>query len=239
VQRTSLVRATVRGDMSEDWLARWREGRTAFHEGRPNALLERHVGRLAGRIFVPLCGKAEDLAFLAAQGHDVIGVDLAEQAVREFFAEHDVAPARSLRGPFTAYEAAPHGAHGPHGPHGSITLLAGDIFAVTPELLGPIDAVYDRAALIALPPELRPPYVALLRRLLPPRAPALVLILEYNQSEMTGPPFAVLEAELRTLYEGAAIEFLDQRPATSGKCAQLRAPATERCFAIRSSPPRS
>jgi thiopurine S-methyltransferase len=231
--------------MTDEWTARWRDGRTAFHEGRPNALLERHAARLTGRVFVPLCGKAEDLAFLAARGHDVVGVDLVEQPIREFFAERDLAPARSQRGPFIAYEVARRGAHGPGaphdppGPHGSIALLAGDVFAATPELLGPIDALYDRAALIALPPELRVPYVALLRRLLPAGAPALVVIAEYDQREMTGPPFAVLEAELRTHYAGCAIEFLDEQPVTGGKYAQLRAPAVERCFAIRSELPRS
>jgi thiopurine S-methyltransferase len=228
--------------MNEDWLARWRDGRIAFHEGRPNQLLERHAAQLAGcrRVLVPLCGKTEDLAFLAARGHDVIGIELAEQAVRAFFVEHGLAPSIATRGPFTAYQAgdpvgddASDGRDGARRP-GSITLLAGDLFAATRDLLGPIDAVYDRAALIALPAELRTRYVALLRALVPAGAPSLVVTLEYDQGAMTGPPFAVLESELRTLYAGAAIELLEERPDTSGgKCAQSGVSATERCFAIR------
>src|SRR5215470_5735689 len=114
------------GGAMEDWTARWRDGRTAFHEGRPNRLLEHGVARLAGsrRVLVPLCGKAEDLAFLAARGHEVLGVDLVEQAVREFFDEHRLVPSIAPRGPYHAYQA------------GAITLLAGDLFALTPELAG-------------------------------------------------------------------------------------------------------
>jgi thiopurine S-methyltransferase len=249
--------------VNEAWVARWREGRTAFHEGRPNDLLVRHAGWLAGarRVLVPLCGKSEDLAFLAARGHHVVGIELAEQAVHAFFAEHGVAPEIEPRGALTVYRgAATRGASAAAGPGaagtndasavtaarsvggaasepaaaGSITLLVGDFFAVTPELLGPIDAVYDRAALVALPAELRAPYVARLRTWLPAEARSLVIALEYDQAVVAGPPFAVLEAELRALYAGASVSLLEERPGDVAKCAQLGAPVTERCFAIGS-----
>jgi thiopurine S-methyltransferase len=234
--------------MHDDWLERWRDGRTGFHEGRPNDLLVRHAARLAGcrRVLVPLCGKSEDLAFLAARGHDVVGVELAEQAVQAFFAEHDLAPSIARRGPFAAYEVRPGAVPAdpgaaataePTGPTasqaGAITLLAGDFFALAPELIGPVDGLYDRAALIALPPELRPRYVARLRALVPAGAPALVITLEYDQAVVAGPPFAVLEPELRALYAGAAVELLEERAATVAKCAQSGAPVSERCFAVR------
>lgn len=238
--------------MADDWLERWRDGRTAFHEGRPNDLLVRHAALLAGgrRVLVPLCGKSEDLAFLAARGHDVIGVELAEQAVQAFFAEHDLTPSIAPRGPLVAYEVGPaivrpagpgaapaESAAGPVAA-GAITLLVGDFFAVAPELLGPVDALYDRAALIALPAELRPRYVAQLRALVPAGAPALVITLEYDQAVVAGPPYAVSEVELRTLYAGADVEPLEERAGVVAKCAQSGAPVTERCFAIRLPGPR-
>jgi thiopurine S-methyltransferase len=219
------------------WLERWRDGRTAFHEARPNDLLVRHAARLAGcrRVLVPLCGKAEDLAFLAARGHDVIGIELAEQAVQAFFAEHELAPSIARRGPFVTYQIGPGNvvAEPGAGPAGAITLLAGDFFAVSPELLGPVDALYDRGALVALPPELRPPYVARLRALVPAGAPALVITYEYDQAAVGGPPFAVLEAELRALYAGAAVELLGERPGIVAKCAQSGVSVSERCFLAR------
>lgn len=210
-------------DIHGEWLARWRDGRIAFHENRPNTLLERHLARLAGsrRVLVPLCGRSEDLAFLAAHGYQVVGIELAEQAVREFFELHACTPTVATRGPFTAYSAGP------------ITLLAGDFFLAAPELLGPVDALYDRAALIALPPEPRPRYVQHVRALLPAAAPGLVITLEYDQRLMNGPPFAILESELRALFAGREIELVEERPAPGGgKCTQSGVPATERCFAV-------
>lgn len=211
----------ARAVMSEEWVARWRDGRIAFHEGRPNQLLVRHRSRLGRRVLVPLCGRSEDVAWLAAHDHEVVGVELAEQAVREFFDVHALVPAISQRGPFHAYSAGP------------ITLFAGDFFLTTPELLGPIDAFYDRAALVALPPELRSRYVQHVRALVPVTASGLVITLEYDQRLMNGPPFAVLEPELRELFAGREVELVEQRPAPGGgKCAQSGVPALERCFAV-------
>jgi thiopurine S-methyltransferase len=203
------------------WIDRWAEGRIAFHEGRPNTFLTRHAARFAGarRVLVPLCGKTEDLAYLAHLGHHVIGVELVEDAVRAFFAEHDATPEVRRHGAVTEYTAA------------SITIVAGDVFAVTPDLLGPIDAFYDRAAVIALPPPLRARYVAHLRTLLPAAAPGLVITLEYPQDAMDGPPFAVLEPELRALYQGARVELLEDAPAGGPRLAQLPG-ALERCFLV-------
>jgi thiopurine S-methyltransferase len=209
--------------MQEDWIARWREGRISFHEGRPNTLLDRHLARLAGarRVLVPLCGRSEDLAFLAAHGYEVVGVELSDQAVREFFELHALTPAVAARGPFVEYRA------------GSITLLVGDLFDTTPALLGAVDALYDRAALIALPGELRARYVAQLRRVLPIGAPGLVVTLEFDPASKAGPPFPVPEAELRELYAGATVEWLEDQRATLGKPPQSLLAVTERGFAIR------
>ncbi|HVK77430.1 MAG TPA: thiopurine S-methyltransferase [Kofleriaceae bacterium] len=204
------------------WLDRWREGRIGFHEGRPNTFLERHAGRLAGarRVLVPLCGKAEDLAYLAGRGHEIVGVELVEDAVKAFFAEHGATPAVRGHGPFVEYRA------------GAITILAGDMFATTRALLGPIDAYYDRAAVIALPPPLRARYVPHLRGLLDAGAPGLVITLEYEQARMDGPPFAVHEDELRALYAGAQVELIEEAPATGNPRLLEIGGATERCFVI-------
>lgn len=204
------------------WVQRWAEGKIGFHEGRPNALLQHHVDRLgaARRVLVPLCGKAVDLAFLAGRGHTVIGVELVEDAVRAFFAEHRLTPAVSARGKLTAYTA------------GAITLLAGDVFDATDEVLGPIDALYDRAALIALPADLRPRYVAHLRGLLPAGATGLVISIDYPEHQLAGPPFSVPETEVRHLFDGLTVELLESGPVKSGRLAEQGVTATEMCFRI-------
>jgi thiopurine S-methyltransferase len=171
-------------------------------------------------VLVPLCGKSEDLAYLAAHGHEVIGVELVETAVREFFAEHDITPHVEDRGPFVAFTA------------GAITVLAGDFFATTPELVGHVDSIYDRAALIALPPPLRARYVPQLRTIAPRAERILLVTLEYPEGTMDGPPFSVDEAEVRALYKNAPVEVLDQGADPRG-----RAGVIERCYAITAARP--
>jgi thiopurine S-methyltransferase len=199
------------------WRSRWAEGRTAFHEGKPNAYLERHQGKLAGypRVLVPMCGKTEDLAFLAASGHDVVGVELVEDAVKQFFKEHALRPEVEDNAGFTVYAVPP------------ITIYAGDVFAISHELLGPIDAIWDRAALVALPDEMRRRYVDRLRGLGAKRV--LQLTFEYDQSKMEGPPFSVEEAELRALYDNCDVEFLSEGPDPR---TDRNVPCMERCFSI-------
>lgn len=206
----------------EFWRDRWREGAIGFHEGAPNAYLVEHVAKLTGRVLVPLCGKTEDLAFLAAQGHEVIGIELVEDAVRAFFAEHGVTPTITPRGAVTHYNA------------GTITLIAADVFAVTRDDVGAIDSIYDRAALVALPPELRTRYVAHLGALVPPETPVLLITLEYAEGQLEGPPFAVRDAEVRERYR--SVELLGEGPATAGRLAEAK--AVERCYraAVRTGP---
>jgi len=203
------------------WSARWAEGRIGFHEGKPNSYLERHAARIASarRVLVPLCGKAVDLAYLASLGHEVVGVELVEDAVRQFFDGQGVTPEVRPRGAFTAYAAS------------TITIFVGDMFATDATLLGAIDAVYDRAALIALPPAMRSRYAAHVRALAG-AAPILLVTLEYPQEVMEGPPFAVLEDEVRSLYAGARIDLIDQGP---GRTARLppETPCREKCFFVQ------
>ena len=200
------------------WMERWSEGKIGFHEGAPNAFLARHASRIADRrrVLVPLCGKSEDLAYLAALDHEVIGIELVEDAVRAFFAEHDATPSITRRGPLAIYTS------------GAITVLAGDVFAVNEADVGAIDAIYDRAALIALPPELRRRYLDHLRTLVPSRTQALLVTLEYPQDKLDGPPFSVPETEVRALY--ASAELIDERLATGGRIAEAGVSAIERCY---------
>lgn len=205
----------------EFWRSRWSEGRIGFHEGQPNTYLARHLGVLGAgrRVLVPLCGKAEDLAFLAGRGHQVVGVEWVEEAVRAFYEEHQLRPEISSQGPFIRYHAD------------SITLFAGDFFACTSESLGPIDALFDRAALIALPPQRRAAYAKHLRVLMPAGTPGLLVTLDYPQHQMSGPPFSVPESELRALFAGLSLERLSAKQGVllGGGAAE----GEEQCFLVR------
>ena len=179
------------------WADRWASGRIGFHRAAPNASLVAHADQAfgpapqAGAVLVPLCGKSVDLVWLAARFERVIGVEFVEQGARDFFAEAGVTPTRTDT------------AHGPVYTHANIAIHVADIFTVTREALGPnLTAVYDRAALIALPPALRTAYVAHLIALTDPGTRFLVLTLEYPAGAHGGPPFSVSDAELTALYAG-------------------------------------
>lgn len=188
------------------WHRRWSNGEIGFHEGAPNALLAQYFARLdlksGSRVFVPLCGKALDLAWLAAQGMRVAGIELSELAVTQFFAETGLTPEIAPAGSLMRYRA------------GGLEIFAGDFFALSANVLGRVDAIYDRAALIALPPEMRERYAAHLMAITD-AAPQLLICTEYDQSLMDGPPFAVMADEVRRLYgQHYRIEMLARGPAT-------------------------
>lgn len=171
--------------MSEDWLGRWDQGRTGWHEPAGNEGLKTFWPDIAdpGSVLVPLCGKSPDLLWLAERGHHVVGVELSETAVRGFFADNELEYELESAGQFSRYAATQH----------SLKLCCGDFFAFESP---PFDALYDRGALVAISGEQRPQYVEHTNKLLKPGALRLVVTLEYDQRVVNGPPFAVLADEL-------------------------------------------
>lgn len=186
------------------WLQRWRENQIGFHQAQPTPLLVEHwssIGVAPGaKVFVPLAGKSLDLLWFASRGHRVLGVELSQLAVEQFFAEHGLAPeTRESR-------------YGRHYRAGDVELICGDAFALDAPALAGCGAVFDRAALIALPPAMRPRYAGELYARLPQGCRGLLITLEYPPEEKQGPPFAVSEAEVRELYGREwNIEVLERR----------------------------
>lgn len=177
--------------MIDDWLARWERGQTGWHEAGGNTALRKFWPRLSAgsRVLVPLCGKSPDLLWLAQQGHDVTGVELSEIAARAFFAETGTSFKVESRGRLLCFQ----------GLEQAVTIVCGDYFQFLDE---PFDALYDRAALVALPPDLRPNYVTHTRNLLRVDAAQLLITLEYDQSKANGPPYSVLSDEVSVYWPG-------------------------------------
>jgi len=177
---------------SEFWHSRWRDDNIAFHKPRVNHYLAKYFERLAlgdgERVLVPLCGKSVDMAWLADRGCRVTGVELSDIAVRGFFKEQGIESRERDEGAYHVLEG------------GGIALLCGDFFALGAAQVEGVAAVYDRAALVALPAEMRPRYAEHLLAQLAPGVPILLLTFEYPVDEMQGPPFSVDEAEVRRLY---------------------------------------
>jgi thiopurine S-methyltransferase len=175
------------------WLERWHRREIGFHQEKVQTALEKHWSSLnlakGATVFVPLAGKSLDMFWLREQGYRVVGVELSEVAVAEFFSEHGLTPTVRKDGPFTVSFAD------------QIELWCGDFFALKTSDLPPLDAAYDRAALVAMPDDMQPRYAAKMAELMPAHSQTLLLGLDYNQSEMKGPPFAIPDTDIRKLFE--------------------------------------
>lgn len=195
------------------WHDRWARNEIGFHISQANPLLVAHADALrlapGSRVFLPLCGKTLDIHWLLDRGLRVAGAELSRVAVDQLFDELGVKPIIRRLGALEHY-AAPN-----------IDIYVGDIFELAHDVLGAIDAVYDRAALVALPEAMRARYTAHLRAITR-EAPQLLICFEYDQSQHAGPPFSVLADEVRRHYaarfELTRLAHLDVAGGLKGKC---------------------
>ena len=176
---------------SSFWHQRWEKNEIGFHEGKPNPFLVKHFHELSvakgRRIFVPLCGKTLDISWLLSRGYRVAGAELSQLAIEQLFMELGMQPEVTTVGNVEQWSV------------NNLDIFVGDIFAVSEKMLGPIDAVYDRAALVAFPEDMRKRYTAHLTEVTK-KSPQLLICYEYDQSLMDGPPFSVSNEEVHRHY---------------------------------------
>lgn len=178
------------------WLDLWHEGRTSFHKGEVNPDLsafwpDMHLPADAS-VLVPLCGKSLDMLWLCQQGLYVTGIELSEQAVLQFAEEHQVQFQQEHFGTAQRFFAD------------RLQIWVADIFVLEPTLISPVDAIYDRGALIALPQQLRPSYTERCLNWLKPEGRILLKTMHYDQNVMEGPPYSVSNEELQVLYKSCS-----------------------------------
>lgn len=175
----------------EFWQQLWAKNEIGFHERKPNTLLIKYFEKLnlvaGSRVFLPLCGKTLDIAWLLSQGIHVLGAELSEAAVQQLFADLGVEPITTERGALTRYTSQ------------NIDIFVGDIFELSANELGVVDAIYDRAALVALPEPTRSQYTQHLMAVCN-NAIQLLITFDYDQSEMSGPPFSINADKVQHYY---------------------------------------
>ena len=208
------------------WQKRWQDKRIGFNQSEVNPLLVRYFSHLNvpanSRVFVPLSGKSIDMIWLAAQGYDVVGVELVEIAVQAFFAEQNIQPNVHQLADNPAIKCYQGQLFGQE-----VEIWVADIFALSAEDIGSIDAVYDKAALIALPSDMRLKYSEQVRKLggnvSNKIAPQLLLTLNYDQSKKDGPPFSISSEQIQHYY-GAHyhISELTNEPTSIGSAPELK-----------------
>ncbi len=203
---SSIITPEELGRDNQNWLQMWNDSQTEFHQLQVSPLLQRCWEKLPARkgrrVLVPLCGKSLDMIWLAQQGCEVVGVELSPVAARAFFKEAGLKARKQRIGNFVRWHS------------GAITIWCGDLFALQPGQLGQIDRVFDRAALTALPPDLRPRYVAQIGELVSAAADMLMLTLEdLEPGEITSDPVPAIDPELQRLYsERFGLQLLDDIP---------------------------
>ena len=198
------------------WHQRWEKNELGFHESEANPLLIKYFKELSlapgSRVFVPLCGKTLDIAWLLANDFRVMGAELSETAITQLFAELGVTPNIAVIDEVKHYSAT------------NINIFAGDIFTVSSKTLGVVGAIYDRAALVALPQDMRHRYTAHLMEITQ-KAPQLLVTLTYDQNVMNGPPFSVSDAEVNQHYQDhyqlTRLESTSVPGGLKGKCEAL------------------
>jgi thiopurine S-methyltransferase len=196
------------------WHQRWEKNDVAFHESEANPLLVKYFKELSfvkgSRVFLPLCGKTLDILWLLSNGYRVAGAELSKIAIEQLFMELGVEPKILGVGGVDHYSAQ------------NIDIFVGDIFHLSSKMLGLVDAIYDRAALVALPKEMRNRYTAHLMEITN-KAPQLLICYEYDQSLMEGPPFSISNEEVnqhyRDSYDLTLIASANVPGGLKGKCA--------------------
>lgn len=177
---------------AEFWHKLWDTNDIGFHLENVNELLLRNFNKLGlkknSRVFIPLCGKTVDIKWLIDNGYKVVGAELNENAIKELFIYLNLNPKVTQEGSLILYSAL------------NIHIFVGDIFELDKSILGNVDAVYDRGAIVALPDKMRENYTSFLKDITN-QAPQLIITFVYNQDLMAGPPFSVGQKQLKDYYK--------------------------------------
>jgi len=206
------------------WHQRWEKNEIAFHESKANPLLVTHFNELSlakgSRVFVPLCGKTLDISWLLSNGYCVAGAELSQIAIEQLFMELGLQPEISTVGELEQWSDK------------NLDIFVGDIFALSRKMLGPVDAIYDRAALVAFSEDMRNRYTAHLTEITG-KAQQLLICYNYDQSLLQGPPFSIRNEEVQRhyadTYKVTLMASTDVSGGLKGKC-----PAKENVWRLKS-----
>ena len=184
---------------NEFWLKKWDDGIIGFHKTSVNEKLSGFFNEVQDestkRVYVPLCGKSIDMVWLAQQGLQVVGSEIAELAIRQFFSENEI----------------PFEQDGHRFSSEQIVIENNDFYAFDPRTVGPIDAIYDRAAMVAMPTQRHAEYADRLLEILRPGGSILLVTFDYNQEQMSGPPFSIPEKHvLEHFHKGKITKLFHQ-----------------------------
>ena len=180
------------GDLcTSDWIKAWNADYIPFHKPTPHADLIKHEEVLLPKtssVFIPLCGKSVDMKYLSDKGHKVVGLEVSEKGILEFFKDNELSYSRKTHStlPFDVFQA--DGA--------DITIYMGDMFEATSQLLGTFDAIWDKSSYVAINANERPKYRGIMATLLKPEGIWLLNCYEYDETKYRATPHSINEVEI-------------------------------------------
>ncbi|XP_026156109.1 probable thiopurine S-methyltransferase [Mastacembelus armatus] len=199
-----------------EWEERWNEGQIGFHQPHVHQMLESNLDKvLANRtrvhFFFPLCGKTVDMKWLADMGHSVVGVEVSEEAIKQFFEENNltfsVEPVPTIPGA-KVYKSSEK----------NISIYQCDLYNFSSSIEGQFGAIWDRGSLVAINPRDREKYASLIISLMAKDCRYLVDTLLYNPELYKGPPFFVPDEQVHNLFGNRCdIELLQSVDALTDK----------------------
>lgn len=184
----------------EFWLNKWKENDIRFHQSKYHPQLEKFGNRFhESTVLVPLCGKTLDMLYLAAHGHEVVGVELSPIACQDFFVENGLVFTETKIEEFILFESE------------GLQIWCGDYFKLPQTVWDRITGIYDRAALVALPSDMRKSYASeIFKRTREKKLDILLISFEYPQDLTAGPPHSVEAQEIKDLYPLLSVELLHE-----------------------------
>jgi len=175
------------------WKSRWKKDKTGWQLNKVYPNLVKYWPLLSlpknATVLVPLCGKSRDVLWLAEQGYRVIGIEASPIALRQLRTATGKSFSEGTKYGEKVYQSE------------QLSLWECDFFSLPPEALPPVDAVYDKASIVAMPAGKRTSYAQKLVDLQNSDTQFLIQTFEYEQNEMDGPPFSVPETEVRNLFQ--------------------------------------
>lgn len=184
------------------WQQHWSDGQTAFHLDDIHPDLQVFLPvlslELGDTVFVPLCGRTLDIGYLLNVGYNVIAIEMVEYAVQQLFNQLSIVPEVSGWKQGKCYRAD------------HLTVYVGNYFDLSSDECAEVSAIYDRAALAAMPYKLQQRYCQHLGDITV-YAKQLVIASAFDQTKMQGPPFTITPQHIQQYYgQHYTIELLNE-----------------------------
>lgn len=169
----------------------------SFHVSSPHRTLIKYYNQIfkddsEKRVFIPLCGKSLDMLYLTDQGHEVVGVEFSDFAVKSFFEDSKLDYTKEAIKNFVIWKSKD--------PAKNVTIYQGDFYEVESKTLGFFDVVWDRGSFTAINIDDRELYTDIMFQIMKPSARYLVQVCKYDGSLYGGPPHYVTEHAMKSTF---------------------------------------